>query len=72
MNWVEVCDDWEGLKSVIQSFWPALSQEDLAQIDGSRNDLVVLLRSRYGLTDEQAVDDICRFEKEVRFPGAVK
>ncbi len=72
MNWVEVRNDWKGLKAVVQSFWPALSQVDLALIDGCRDDLVILLRSRYGLSEKEAVDDIRRFEKDVRFPGAVK
>lgn len=72
MNWVELQGDWGGMRSLIKTYWAKLSDEDLERIDGRRDELAVHLRRLYGFGEEEAEHAICAFEKEVRFPGAVK
>ena len=72
MNWQEMECDWEALGPLVTSRWPNLKTEDLNLIKGLRVELAAALRRRYGLTLEDAEREICAFEKDVRFPGAVK
>ena len=46
--------------------------EDVDRIDGCRTRLAALLQERYGLSDDEANEQINDFERDVRFPGAVK
>ncbi len=72
MNWAELQRDWKGVGSLLKSYWTKLTDEDLERIDGRRDQLVASLRRLYGFGEEEAERVICSFEKEVRFPGAVK
>jgi len=40
--------------------------------NGDRNELIRALVRRYGFSRQQAETEICEFEKDVRWPGAVK
>jgi hypothetical protein len=44
----------------------------LERIDGRRDNLVATLQSLYSYGEEEAKGAIASFEKDVRFPGAVK
>ncbi len=72
MNWAELQRDWKGVAPLLKSYWTKLTDDDLAQIGGRRDGLAVSLRRLYGFGEEEAERAICSFEKEVRFPGAVK
>jgi len=72
MNWDEIQRSWGALKGLIQSYWERLSMEDVDRIDGCRTRLAALLQERYGLSDDEANEQINDFERDVRFPGAVK
>jgi hypothetical protein len=72
MNWPEVEDHWEQMKRLIGSYWKELSSDDLAGIDRRRDGLAQVLRDRYGWDAQWTEDEICAFEKDVRWPGAVK
>jgi hypothetical protein len=72
MNWAEIKGNWEGLCPLLKTHWPLLSDADLRQVVGRREELARALRRRYGLGADEAEQRICAFEEEVRFPGAVK
>ncbi len=72
MNWKEMERDWKGMSSLLTSYWTKLADEDLGRIDGRRDELAASLRRLYGYGEVEAERAICSFEKEVRFPGAVK
>lgn len=72
MNWPELQWDWKSLASLLKTYWTKVTDEDLERIDGRREELAACLRRRYGYREEEAERAICSFEKEVRFPGAVK
>jgi uncharacterized protein YjbJ (UPF0337 family) len=73
MNWAELQRDWRGRASVLlKSYWPRLTDDDLERAGGRRDGLAAALAARYGYNAEQAEQAIAAFEKEVRFPGAVK
>jgi uncharacterized protein YjbJ (UPF0337 family) len=72
MNWAEMQGNWGGIHSLIKTYWAKLTEEDLKRIDGRRDELAACLRRLYGFGEEEAEHAICAFEKEIRFPGAVK
>jgi len=72
VNWVEIEQDWATMKALVQSQWRELTQDDLAAIDGKREQLCQVLQRRLNMTEQAAEDAICAFEKDVRRPGAVK
>jgi uncharacterized protein YjbJ (UPF0337 family) len=72
MNWAELQRDWESSGSLLKSYWAKLTPKDLERIGGRRHTLVASLQRLYGYGEEEAEGAIASFEKEVRFPGAVK
>ena len=72
MNWSEMKASWEEMSVVIQAHWPKLPDDELNNINGDRNELIRALVRRYGFSRQQAETEICEFEKDVRWPGAVK
>ena len=72
MNWSEIESHWEEMKRLIGSYWKELSSDDLARIDRRRDGLAEVLRDRYGWDAQRTEVEICAFEKDVRWPGAVK
>jgi uncharacterized protein YjbJ (UPF0337 family) len=72
MNWAELQRDWKAAAALLQTYWTKLTDEDLERIDGRRDELAASLRRLYRYGEEEAERAICSFEKEVRFPGAVK
>jgi hypothetical protein len=72
MNWAEIQENWSGMSPLLKSVWPKLDDEDLEQINGGRAALAAILRLRYGWGPAEAEQEIGKFEKDVRFPGAVK
>jgi hypothetical protein len=72
MNWPEVAGRWEEMRRLISSYWKELTSDDLARIDRRRDGLAEVLRDRYGWDARRAEVEICAFEKDVRWPGAVK
>jgi hypothetical protein len=72
MNWAELQRDWKGAGPLLQSYWTKLTDRDLERIAGRRGELATSLRRLYGYGEVEAERAICSFEKDVRFPGAVK
>jgi uncharacterized protein YjbJ (UPF0337 family) len=72
MNWAELQGDWKGSSRLLKTYWSKLSDRDLEDIDGRRDKLGVSPQSLYGYGEKEAEGAIASFEKEVRFPGAVK
>ena len=72
MNWTELQWDWRAVGPLLKTHWMKLTNRDLERIDGRREKLAENLRCLYGYGEEEAERAIASFEKDVRFPGAVK
>jgi hypothetical protein len=72
MNWSEMQANWPELKAVVQAHWPMLTEDVLDNISGDRRALARAIECHYGLSAVEAETAICEFEKDVRWPGAVK
>jgi len=61
MNWDEVKGNWSQLKGKLKSEWGKLTDDDLTQISGKREELVGALQKHYGHTKEEAEKQLDRF-----------
>ena len=61
---------WKHFRNEINDHWSELSSDDLDQINGRRDNLVVLLESRYGYARRRAEKEVERvvteFEDKLR------
>jgi hypothetical protein len=63
---------WYEMKTLVQTRWPRLGYVMLHDIKGDRAKLGHALECEYGFSAPDAEIAICEFEKDVRWPGAVK
>jgi uncharacterized protein YjbJ (UPF0337 family) len=60
MNWDRVQGSWKQVSGKVKEHWGKLTDDDLTQINGSREHLEGKLQARYGYAKDQAkkhVDD---------------
>jgi uncharacterized protein YjbJ (UPF0337 family) len=61
---------WKHFRTEINDHWAELSSDDLDQIDGKRDNLVLLLENRYGYARGRALREVERvvteFEDKLR------
>jgi hypothetical protein len=72
MNWSEINASWNELRALVQTHWPKLSYVVLDDVNGDRAELGRALQYHYGSSAGDAEIAICNFEKNVRWPGAVR
>ena len=63
MNWDIVKGDWKQFRGKVQEQWGKLTDDDMHQIEGRRDQLLGKLQSRYGYEKQRAEDELSRFEQ---------
>jgi len=58
MNWDQVGGKWNQVKGSVKEKWGKLTDDDLKVIDGKRDRLVGKIQERYGITKENAEDQV--------------
>ncbi|HUB02510.1 MAG TPA: CsbD family protein [Terriglobales bacterium] len=58
MNWDQVQGKWTQLTGSVKEKWGKLTDDDLKVIDGKRDRLVGKIQERYGVTKENAEDQV--------------
>ena len=66
MNWDQIEGNWKQLKEKIKERWGKLTDNDLDVVAGKRDQFVGKLQERYGITIEQAQNEIEAFLKTSR------
>lgn len=64
MNKDSLKGDWNILKGKIKEQWGKLTDDDLTEIKGKRDQLLGKLQKRYGLEKEEAEEELGNWEKE--------
>lgn len=59
MNWDQISGNWKQFSGKVREKWGDLTNDDLALIEGKRDQLVGRIQERYGLAKDAA-------EKEVK------
>ncbi len=62
MNQDQMKGDWKQLKGRVKEQWGKLTDDDLTQVDGQRDQLVGKLQEKYGIAKEEAQKQVKEFE----------
>ncbi|MGD9724481.1 MAG: CsbD family protein [Pirellulales bacterium] len=62
MNWEQIKGDWKTFTGKVKEKWGDLTDDDLAVIEGQREQLVGQLQKRYGIAKEEAQRQVEEFE----------
>ena len=62
MNWDEIKGNWKQAKGRVRQKWGELSDDELEQIAGQRDELVGLIQKKYGITREEADKQVSDWE----------
>jgi uncharacterized protein YjbJ (UPF0337 family) len=60
-NWNRVQGDWKQFSGKVKEKWGQLTDDDLAQINGNREQLEGKIQSRYGLAKDKVKNDVDRW-----------
>ena len=58
MNWDRVQGDWKQFSGKVKEKWGQLTDDDLAQINGNREQLEGKIQSRYGLAKDKVKGEV--------------
>ena len=58
MDWNRVEGNWKQTKGKIKGKWGQLTEDDLAQINGKREQLEGKIQERYGIARDRAGQDV--------------
>ena len=61
MNWDEIKGDWTNAKGKVKEQWGELTDDDLMQARGGKDQLIGRIQSRYGKTREEASQEVDEF-----------
>jgi uncharacterized protein YjbJ (UPF0337 family) len=64
MNWDTVKGDWKQSQGKVKEQWGKLTDDDLNQIQGRREQLAGAIQKRYGIEKEEAEQQVHAFEQE--------
>jgi uncharacterized protein YjbJ (UPF0337 family) len=63
MNWDQIAGSWKQMKGKAKEQWGKLTDDDLAFIDGKRDELIGRIQERYGVRKEVAERQLSEWER---------
>ncbi len=64
MNKDSLKGDWNILKGKVKEKWGKLTDDDISQINGKKEQLLGTIQKKYGLAKEKAEEEITQWEKQ--------
>ncbi len=64
MNWDQIEGKWKQAKGAAKQRWGKLTDDDLDVIAGKRDELVGKVQERYGITREQAMQQVSEWDPD--------
>lgn len=65
MNWDMIMGDWTKFQGKIKEQWGKLTDDELTQIDGNRDQMVGAIQKKYGIAKEEAERQMKQWESEM-------
>jgi uncharacterized protein YjbJ (UPF0337 family) len=62
MNWDQIKGDWKQVTGKVKEQWGKLTDDEIMQIDGKRDQLVGRVQERYGVAKEAAEKQVKDWE----------
>jgi uncharacterized protein YjbJ (UPF0337 family) len=66
MNWDTVEGNWKQMKGAVREQWGKLTDNDLEQIAGKKDQLIGRIQERYGITRDAAQQQADQWARTVR------
>jgi uncharacterized protein YjbJ (UPF0337 family) len=66
MNWDQIQGQWKDLKGQARVMWAKLTDDDLENIAGKKDQLVGKLQEHYGYNKEKAEKAVDEFSKKLK------
>jgi uncharacterized protein YjbJ (UPF0337 family) len=63
MNWDIIEGNWTKAKGKVKEQWGKLTDDDLTQISGKRDQLAGKLQERYGIAKDEVEKQLSEFER---------
>jgi uncharacterized protein YjbJ (UPF0337 family) len=63
MNWDTIKGDWKQFTGTVREQWGKLTDDDLAKVEGRRDQLVGQIQARYGIAKEDAEAQVKTWEE---------
>lgn len=65
MNWDRIAGNWKQIKGKARQKWGELTDDDLEQIGGRKDELVGRLQERKGIAREEAEREVREWSQEL-------
>ncbi|BCW90811.1 hypothetical protein sos41_39860 [Alphaproteobacteria bacterium SO-S41] len=65
MNWDRIEGGWKQMSGKVKEQWGKLTDDDLTEISGKRDQLAGKLQARYGIAKEEAERQLDVFAKKI-------
>ena len=65
MNWDRIEGGWKQMTGKVKEQWGKLTDDDLTEISGKRDQLAGKLQARYGIAKEEAERQLDEFAKKI-------
>ncbi|HMB75517.1 MAG TPA: CsbD family protein [Kiloniellaceae bacterium] len=65
MNWDQVKGNWKQFKGKVKEEWGDLTDDDVTEIEGHRDQLIGRIQARYGIAREAAERQVSRWERSL-------
>ena len=65
MNWDIATGNWKTFKGKVKQQWGKLTDDDLTQIEGKRDELLGRIQERYGGAKDEADKQVKEWEKRL-------
>lgn len=66
MNWDQIKGNWLQAKGKLREEWGELTEDDLQDAKGEREQLIGKIQARYGKTREAAEREVAEWETKVK------
>ncbi len=66
MNWDRIEGNWKQVKGKVKEQWAKLSDDDIAFINGKRDQLAGKVQERYGIAKDEAERQVSDWERNAR------
>lgn len=68
MNWDQVKGGWKNVQGKVKEKWGKLTDDDLLEIEGKRDQLAGKLQERYGYAKDKAQQEADEFNRNLDRP----
>lgn len=65
MNWDTIKGNWKQMSGKVKEEWGQLTDDEIAEADGNREQLVGQIQAKYGVAKEQAEEQVDSFMKKM-------